>query len=340
MATPVMHAGRATAANPVLRGNYPDPGALHVGDSQVVVASTGMRGGGAFPLHLSDDAGLTWRDAGVAIPKVPAWWGRPVESGWGERDFWAPEIHAANGTFLLYYAARHASGSLCIGVGRSMSGGPLGPYNDPLGKPLVRGELGQIDPTYYRDPATGRSYLIWKVDGNAAGRPTPIMLQQLSADGLSLVGSNSTLLEGANATWEGALVEAPWLVRDGSYYYLFYSANAYYDARYAIGVARARAIEGPYERRAHPALRTDADAANPFAGPGHCSVLRAADGSAYALYHAWLRDGHGKVIGKFGRQMLRDEVRFDTADRWPTIGRGVPGYVNGTRAAARVRHAL
>lgn len=48
---------------------------------------------------------------------------------------------------------------------------PLGPYTD-LGAPLMQqDDLGIIDATYYKD-TNNKSYLIYKTDGNAVGKPT------------------------------------------------------------------------------------------------------------------------------------------------------------------------
>ena len=39
----------------------------------------------------------------------------------------------------------------------------------------------------------GTPHLIWKDDGNAVGEPTPIWIQELADDGLSLRGSRHLL---------------------------------------------------------------------------------------------------------------------------------------------------
>ena len=44
--------------------------------------------------------------------------------------------------------------------------------------------MGAIDPTYFI--WGNKRYVIWKEDGNAVGKPTPININQLSDDGLFL----------------------------------------------------------------------------------------------------------------------------------------------------------
>jgi hypothetical protein len=76
-------------------------------------------------------------------------------------------------------------------------------------------------------------------DGNDL-RPrerTPVYVQPLAADGLSLTGRRVEVLVN-DREWEGDLVEGPWVERRGRYYYLFYSGNAFWNASYAVGVAR------------------------------------------------------------------------------------------------------
>ncbi|MCA8955661.1 MAG: family 43 glycosylhydrolase, partial [Planctomycetes bacterium] len=100
-----------------------------------------------------------------------------------------------------------------------------GPFTD-LGRPLVHDPSpGVIDAHYFR-ASDGRRFLTWKVDGNAIGRPTPIRIQELAEDGVTLRGSPQTILTNDRG-WEGALVEGQWMVERDGFFYLFYSANGY-----------------------------------------------------------------------------------------------------------------
>ena len=116
------------------------------------------------------------------------------------------------------------------------------------------------DPNFFHDGATGKSYLVWKSDGNAIGKPTPIHLAVVTANGTKVEGGSVlpvqrvrsdcarrysrrvahvragpwTTLISNTLPWEGPLVEAPWLVVRNSTYYLFYSGNN--APSYAVGV--------------------------------------------------------------------------------------------------------
>ena len=78
---------------------------------------------------------------------------------WAYRDFWAPEIHFVNGTYLAYFSARQKSDNrLAIGVAISQNPtNPFGPYED-FGQPIIEGEPGVIDIHWFRDPVYVAQY--------------------------------------------------------------------------------------------------------------------------------------------------------------------------------------
>jgi len=194
--------------------------------------------------------------------------------------------------------------------------------------------MGNIDPTIAIDHSSGSVYLVWKVDGNGHVPPVPtlILAQELvyTSETYSLVGDIFTLIQ-ETLPWEGALVEAPWIiyVDQGAvsmpYYYLFYSANAYYNASYAVGVARAPSLLGPYEKSLEPIVHSN----DYWVGPGHCSVVPApsyaGESETYTgtdlvmIYHSWQANGVG---GDNPRMLLMDAVVWE--DDWPLIANNTP----------------
>ncbi len=122
-----------------------------------------------------------------------------------------------------------------------------------------------------------------------------------------------------DAPWEmpvNSRIEAPtiWL-HDGTYY-LFFSANAYYAATYAVGYATADNVLGPYtDAEENPILHGDladlnADPELQAAGPGHQSIIADDDGDLWMAYHAWDRDAIG--YDRAGaRTMWIDELVFE-----------------------------
>jgi hypothetical protein len=71
------------------------------------------------------------------------------------------------------------------------------------------------------------------------------------------------------------------LERDGAFH-LFYSANAFNTASYAVGHALCATPIGPCTKSGDPVLTTSPDAA----GPGHNMVLQE-DDRYWFVYHAW-----------------------------------------------------
>jgi len=228
---------------------------------------------------------------------------------WASGDFWAPELHKVGTKYVAYFSARHTNGVFALGAATASS--PAGPYT-ALASPLLRTPSpGVIDVHFFEAP-TGERYLLWKPDSNAIGQQTSIRIQRLSADGLSLTGSPTTLLVNDRA-WEGNVIEGPWMISRNGFFYLFYSANGYASTRYAVGVARATSPTGPFTKAPNPLLVTR----GAWAGPGHGSIVRGPGGDWVHVFHAWVA---GQVGQSPGRLVLVDRVTFE--NDWPVMHAG------------------
>lgn len=289
--------------NPVVAQDCPDPGVVEVPGGYLMTCTGGASDGGVYPLRRSTDL-VHWEEVGSIFPRGSA-------PSWASGDWWAPEVHPLGEGWIAVFTARAAADGQ-LSVGAAFADDPFGPWTD-LGGPLLHdASMGLIDATVVADEA-GAPWIAWKEDGNAVGRHTPIHAAPLAADGRSLAGSAVTLITNDRA-WEGAVVEGPWLYRHEGTWYLFYSGNGYASAAYALGVARAPDLSGPWEKAAAPILTSGGD----WEGPGHGSVLPGPGGDLYLVYHAWVR---GQVGGGPGRLVLVDQVQW--ADGWPLL-RGAP----------------
>src|SRR3954469_5606940 len=297
---------RATYANPVGPGDFPDPSVIRVGRDYWASATT-SEWGPEFPILHSRDL-VNWEVVGAVFQRRPEW---------AVGSFWAPEISQDRGRFFVYYVARKKGGSLCAAVATASR--PQGPYADH--GPLVCQEVGSIDPFPVTDE-NGRRFLLWKEDGNSVSKPTPIWAQQLSADGTRLVGERRELFHNDQA-WEkhptlpfGDLVEGPSVVRRGGWFYLFYSGNfcCGRECQYAVGVARARKLLGPWEKyEKNPIMEGN----NDWRCPGHGTVVGDERGRTWFMYHAY----QPKDFVYVGRQAMLDEVIWGR-DGWPSINEG------------------
>jgi beta-xylosidase len=286
--------------NPVVPEDFPDPSAARVGDGYWATSTSTARAPG-FPLLQSDDL-LHWRQVAQIFPRLPAW---------ADGSLWAPELVVDQTGTRVYYTAHRRGRGLCVAVASAPA--PQGPYTDH--GPLVCQPAGSIDPTVVRDGA-GRPYLVWKEDGNAIGQPSRIWIRRLRANGLGLIGPRRQLLRNW-ARWEGPVIEAPEIVAHDGWLYMFYSGNTYGPApicRYALGVARARSVFGPWRR----------DPSNPILGsnrrwrcPGHVSPVSDGAGRLWLLYHAYPATSDPLAP----RQALLDVVTWDR-DGWPSVNGG------------------
>jgi len=286
-------------ANPVIKGDYPDPSIVRLGQNYIATA-TSSEWAPIFPILYSRDL-VNWDVVGSVFTIRPLW---------AVANFWAPEISIRGDLCCVYYVARKKGGPLSVALATSHN--PFGPYEDH--GPLVSQEDGSIDPMAVRDDS-GQYYLIWKEDGNSRRRPTPIWAQKLSADGTGLVGEMKELIRN-DAPWEGGVVEGPFILKHNGFFYLFYSGNGCCGSKcsYAMGVARSKSLLGPYEKNPmNPILAEN----NAWKCPGHGSIVTDPRGRTFLLYHSYQAEGSIYV----GRQGMLDEVTWG-ADGWPAINGG------------------
>ena len=265
----------ATLAPFAIDQDFADPDVLHA-DGEYIAFATNTAG---VNVQAGTSEDLTHWDVSLedALPHLPAWASRGRT--------WAPDVSVlpAGGYIMYFVAADTASDRQCIGVATSAT--VTGPFTPVAGDPLVCpvAEGGAIDPATFTDD-DGTRYLVWKTDGNCCALDTWIELAPLTADGTQLAGPPAKLFKQTEA-WEGSLVEAPDLVKHGTKYYVFYSANDYASDNYTIGVAWAPAIDGPYTKEPSPILSTESSGGRYF-GPGGEDVVTTPKGDVM-FFHGW-----------------------------------------------------
>ena len=195
---------------------------------------------------------------------------------------WAPAVIRIDGTFTMYFTARDiVANTQCIG--RATSTAAAGPFSDFSSSPFVCQNAigGSIDPQPFQD-GNGSLYLLYKNDGNSIGIPSSIWLQKLSDDGTALDGAAISLITSGSA-WENGIVEGPYLQQcEGDQYCLFYSGSYFGSCLYAVGVATASAVTGPYiKNAANPVLSST----GAVCGPGGQSLFD--DSGGYSVIHSW-----------------------------------------------------
>ncbi len=280
--------------NPVHDSNFPDPMIVIGGDGTAWAFATNGNGSNVQVLNSPDL--VTWEQAEDALPQLPKW------SSAGK--VWAPEVAVHNqNRSVLYYTTRAPNPEIqCVGV--AVAEQPQGPYTDSSSGPLVceEDQGGSIDASPFT-AADGTRYLYWKNDGNAVGVDTFISVAKLSADGTKLASEPKHLFK-QDIPWEGDLVEGPFVWENDGVFHMFYSANSFASADYAVGHATATSPLGPFTKSGDPILVSNDVAA----GPGHCALFER-DGKVWMVYHAWAPDAIG--LDYPGRTMWLSEVTFD-----------------------------
>jgi Glycosyl hydrolases family 43 len=202
----------------------------------------------------------------------------------------SPGVFDWGGRWLMYYDAAQSpnpsdSGHDCISV--AVGGATLSSsdpeFTDTSGGGMICQPTGSIDPSPFVDPTTGKAYLIWKQNDGGSAAQAKIWSQQLSADGLSLVGSPSELMFNNTVAypWENT-VEDPSMVDAGGTYELLFSAGVYTSSGYSEGITTCSGPLGPCGSDAR-ILTTYGSAL----GPGGGSLFADATGNFWLDYAAW-----------------------------------------------------
>jgi beta-xylosidase len=266
-------------------------------------------------------------------------WKGSTNPTWAKGDFWAPDLQVVNGRIACYFSAKAPGGILggsIYSLGVAFAENITGPFVDS-GKVLWEDKsnaFGTID-VHMHETSEGEKYLVWKKNQNVAHLQVSahLMIQRLTDDGAALSDDAALAIVSADQKWEKyGCVEAPWILERNGTFYLFYSGSMVNFNSYAVGVARADAITGPYIKRPEPVIH-GCDYSPPKAEarfleesaafaeseivytPGHCSVLpvHGDDDRWVIFYHG--RDNNGD---KDHRVLMMDELTWGE-DGWPHV---------------------
>jgi hypothetical protein len=307
--------------------DFPDPAFIKTTKGDFYAFSTNRRGKNVPTMHSPDfNTWTTLTTDALPLAKVPSW----VNAA--KPKIWAPDVvQLKNGMYIMYYSASTAIDPRmhCVGAASSTNAqGPYAPIDDqPLVCPATEG--GAIDASGFQDPATGKQYVIYKVDANGIGsggscgnsfpgtvahpkRSTPIRIQEVSAeDGITPIGDAVQILDRAA---DEPYVEAPSMVaqadpigKEGYIYYLFYSSGCFVDDTYDVEYATS--ING--------VMNGGQAGGKSRADYGERKVLmKSGDG------HGLWAPG-GMDVGPRGINVMymSDEVRGSTSSRQPRKGR-------------------
>lgn len=289
--------------NPVVRGMYPDPSIVRVGEDYYMVNSSFIFFPG-IPVSHSRDL-VHWETIGY-VAADPDWARKylgPLEGG---RGFWAPDISYHDGWFTVCATLRMNDDADCIQtqfVARSRK--PEGPYE----KPVIHKVLG-IDPSIFHDE-DGRTYMLL----NRGAR-----IMEISEDGKECLSEPELIWYG----WDKHGPEGPHILKKDGWYYCFLAEGGT-GIGHKITVARSRQLMGPYEDCPYNPIMTQKDPAAAIQCCGHGKPVSIPDGRWYMVYLcSRYLDGKWGILG---RETCLDEITW-TPDGWPLVNqRKGPSYM-------------
>ncbi|NUR77805.1 MAG: family 43 glycosylhydrolase [Thermoleophilia bacterium] len=312
--------------NPVIDQDFPDPSLLRTSSGvYYAYATQTVRSGSRINIQAARSTDLvTWTTLGDVLPTKPTW----ASTTW---NFWAPHVlwDAAQGKYFMYFAAQHDTARLgmCLGVATATDAG--GPFID-AGTPLIcgtsSGDFSHIDAMAFDDSTTGRRYLYW------GSNSQPIVGEELDGTRLHFRFSGlapDTLLRASTDPYE-SLIEGPWVIKRGSWYYLFYSGNDCCNPtspHYAVLVARASSPLGPYTKLGdangtHNSVILQANSS--WLAPGHNAIIADQAGTDWIVYHA-IDPAQMYIPGtnrNVRRPMLIDKIVYTNG--WPGVESDAP----------------
>ena len=238
-----------------------------------------------------------WTDHGVVMSTATFKWARQGDNAW------ASQAIERNGKWYWYVAAEDTTNHL-HGIGVAVADRPEGPWTDPLGKPLIPGGWGYIDPTVFIDslPPTpsqrggAQAYLFWgnnglwyaklnddmiSIDTTFADHGIRDMRPMLDDEAQFGPRRMKMDYQSHKEVLKTNFEEAPWIYKIGDTYYLEYAAGGVPE-HWAYSTAKS--IHGPWTYQG----RITDEAPGSFTIHGGTIDFR---GKSYLFYHDGLPSG-------------------------------------------------
>jgi beta-xylosidase len=267
-----------TFLNPIIKGDYPDPSIVRVGERYYLTHSANTYCP-AFLIWKSENL-VDWKPVGCALTDY-------------DGDLWAPDLAYHQGKFYLYYIT--SGGNRVMVADR-----PEGPWSKPVDL-----RVPHIDPGHLATP-DGSRYL-YLSGGHVV---------ELAADGLSTKGPVVQVMEPwpIPEDWriECTCLEGPKaFYRDGYYHLLVAQGGTAGPATSHMAVhARSKTPFGPWEYSPFNPIVHTRSRQERWWSRGHATAVEAADGSWWLVYHAYEKDYY-----TLGRNTLLEPLEW-TSDGW------------------------
>jgi len=227
---------KVEAVNPIVQDRYTaDPAPMVCSDGRLYVYTShdeDVTVNGFFSMNdwscFSTTDMVNWTDHGTVLSFREFEWAK-------ENSSWACQCIERDGLFYLYVPINAKNGQTAIGV--AVSDSPTGPFEDPLGEPLVGPAPNYIDPTVWID-TDGQAYLYWGNPDLFCVKLNDDMISyddSLNSDGF-VKGIKKWDLETADFSDLSDVTNANGQIADGSYADYVSEACAQAQAEFGVGV--------------------------------------------------------------------------------------------------------
>lgn len=278
----------------------------------------------------------TWTEGPSLMPEIPQW---AMDSVPGYRGHtWAPDISKVGDKWLLYYScSTFGKNGSAIGLMTNTTLDPTSPEYKWEDKGVVVRSVknvtdwNAIDPNLIVDEK-GKPWLTWGsfwdgiqlvplADDFTTPLAEPTTIARRYAPGEASAALSSDDLERANQAPDAGAnaIEAPFIIREGDYYYLFASWDYCCkgpNSNYKTVVGRSKNVAGPYLDRSGKDMAQGggeivAQRDDNYYGIGH--------NSAYKLGDQWYFMAHGYSVADDGAsKLVLKKMEFDP-EGWPVL---------------------
>ncbi len=295
-------------ANPVIKGFFPDPSIVKVGEDYYCVNSTFEYFPGIIISHSKDL--INWKQIGHVFNKNES---IDLTHFWDGMGVWAPDISYYNGEYYVFYCMVQLKKDRSYNVrGNYMvkSKNILGPWS----KPVQITDNGN-DPSHFVDK-NGDHYMLY-----AAGIP--------QGNGTKIVKLNneaSSIMEGPywiETEGKKAAPEGPHLFyKEGFYYLTMAASGGIFDGHHML-VARSKNVIGPYVNSPYNPLLTQKNPTAINFHQGHGKIFQTQSNEWFTLVLSQRRlpttsieKRYAKGVSQLGRESSLIRLKW-TDDGWP-----------------------
>lgn len=287
-----------------------DPSTIMRDGNRYWVFHTGRGGPSKFSTDLRH-----WTMGPKIFAEPPAWWREAVPENKG--DLWAPDIIRLGQRFALYYSvSSFGKNTSAIGLATNVTLDPSRPDYKWRDEGIIlqssqTDDFNAIDPALIRD----EKQQLWLSFGSFW---SGIKLVELDAQsGKRLTGA--PLYSIAAPPPGTPAIEAPYLFRQGNYFYLFVNWGFCcrgINSTYEVRLGRSRTVTGPYLDKEGRDLNQGGGSLflarqGRFIGPGHIGILPDND-TSWCSYHFYDENNEG-------RPALMIRRLFGGEQSWPVL---------------------